>query len=209
VSFYNQSEDGGAVFPTPTIGMMGILDNKKDLMTLNFKQAGDVIYLVGKSVNDISSSEYLVSFHGIKKSGAPYFDLNEELKVHQFINTVISKRLPSSVHDIADGGLYVCLVESCLTGMLGFDVITPATLRKDAFLFGEGQGRVVISITGKLEEVLISEARSAGQEILRLGVVTSAELIVDGARFGDIGECARSYNSVLDGLLNTGPVEVL
>ncbi len=209
VSFYNQSEDGGAVFPTPTIGMMGILDDKKDLMTLNFKQAGDVIYLVGKAVNDISSSEYLVSFHGIKKSGAPYFDLDEELKVQEFITAMISKRLPSSVHDIADGGLYVCLVESCLTGILGFDIITLTTLRKDAFLFGEAQSRVVISITAEQEEIFKGEALAADQEILRLGVVTTGELIVDGAGFGEIGECSRSYNSVLDGLLNTGPVELM
>ena len=78
VSFYNQSSDEGPVFPTPTIGMLGVLENKNHRMSLNFKNAGDSIFLIGESVNDISSSEYLYSFHGIKTSPAPHFDLDVE-----------------------------------------------------------------------------------------------------------------------------------
>ena len=77
VSFYNQSSDDGPVFPTPTIGMLGLMDNPDHRMTLNFKNEGDLIYLVGPSTNDIASSEYLYSYLGIKASPAPYFDFED------------------------------------------------------------------------------------------------------------------------------------
>jgi phosphoribosylformylglycinamidine (FGAM) synthase-like enzyme len=79
VSFYNQSTDGGAVFPTPTIGMLGVLENKYHSMSLDFKNDGDKIYLIGEMREDISSSEYLVNFFDITQSTTPYFDLEEEL----------------------------------------------------------------------------------------------------------------------------------
>src|SRR5205823_2078196 len=81
VSFYNQSSDEGPVFPTPVIGMLGIIDNKSNMMSLGFKKAGDQIFLIGESVNDIASSEYLYSYHQVKNSPAPHFDLDTEFEV--------------------------------------------------------------------------------------------------------------------------------
>ena len=82
VSFYNQTPDG-PVYPTPTIGMVGLLDNVDNKMTMDFKKAGDIIYLVGQSSNDINSSEYLHKIHGVEFSPAPYFDLEEEFALQQ------------------------------------------------------------------------------------------------------------------------------
>ena len=102
VSFYNQNPDG-AVYPTPTIGMVGLLENAADKMTLDFKQTGDVIYLVGASRNDISSSEYLHKIKGIEFSPAPHFDLEEEYEVQAVIKQFIKDKLLQSTHDISEG----------------------------------------------------------------------------------------------------------
>ena len=93
VSFYNQSSDEGPVFPTPTIGMLGILEDPANKMTLDFKKEGDAIYLVGESVNDIASSEYVYSYKGIKATPAPHFDLATEQKLQKAITSLIENKL--------------------------------------------------------------------------------------------------------------------
>ena len=150
VSFYNQSTIGGkdeAVFPTPTIGMLGILDNKNHHTTIAFKEKGHMIYLIGRSQNDLASSEYLYSYHGIKASPAPYFDLEEEVKVQQVVSQLISKNLVQSANDVSDGGLFICLLECAIPRKFGFDITTDAEIRTDAFRFGESQGRIVVTVT--------------------------------------------------------------
>ena len=145
VSFYNQSPDG-AVYPTPTIGMVGVLDNVNDKMTMDFKKAGDVIYLIGQSRNDINSSEYLHKIHGIEFSPTPYFDINEEFSLQQTISALIKNKQILSAHDVSEGGLFITLIESTFNRDLGFKVNTANTsIRKDAYWFGEAQSRVVVS----------------------------------------------------------------
>ncbi|MFN5136171.1 MAG: phosphoribosylformylglycinamidine synthase subunit PurL [Chitinophagaceae bacterium] len=146
VSFYNQSPDG-AVYPTPTIGMVGLLENINEKMTLDFKAEGDVIFLVGKSTNDISSSEYLHKLHKVEYSPAPHFDLEEEFALQQKIAELINKKIITSAHDVSEGGLFTTLLESSFTNNLGFDVVADdSNIRKDAYWFGEGQSRVVVSV---------------------------------------------------------------
>ncbi|NBU05791.1 MAG: phosphoribosylformylglycinamidine synthase subunit PurL, partial [Sphingobacteriia bacterium] len=101
VSFYNQSSYEGPVFPTPTIGMIGILEDKLNQTTLDFKNEGDLIYLVGESKNDISSSEYLYSYHKIKNTPAPFFDLETEHLIQASISKLIKLKLINSAHDIS------------------------------------------------------------------------------------------------------------
>jgi phosphoribosylformylglycinamidine (FGAM) synthase-like enzyme len=113
---------------------------------LDFKQPGDLIYLIGESQNDIASSQYLASYHKITAAPAPYFDIDKEYAMHQVVKELIRHKVVQSAHDVADGGLYVALVESCLPNGLGFDIDSDSSIRKDAFLFGEAQGRVVVSI---------------------------------------------------------------
>ena len=141
VSFYNQSPER-AVNPTPTIGMLGVIDDVKNQMTLNFKSEGDLIYLVGKAQNDIASSEYLSQVHEVKLSPTPYFDLKEEAALQNNVANIIERKLVQSVHDISEGGLFITLLESAMTDNFGFDVIMPAGFRKDAYWFGEAQSRV-------------------------------------------------------------------
>ena len=93
VSFYNQPADGGSVFPTPTIGMLGVLDDIDNMMTADFKQPDDLIYLIGESVNDIASSQYLASWHKILAAPAPYFDMEKEYAMHQVIKQLIQHKI--------------------------------------------------------------------------------------------------------------------
>jgi phosphoribosylformylglycinamidine synthase II len=150
VSFYNQTAkaDGSAapVFPTPTIGMLGVMKDKSLQMTLDFKYKGDLIFLLGTTQNEINSSEYLANIVGTLGSPAPSFNLEEEYQLQQCIKGLIQNSFINAAHDVSDGGLFTTLVEMCLPNDLGFDVVTDSEIRKDAFLFGESQSRVVVSV---------------------------------------------------------------
>lgn len=201
VSFYNQSSDEGPVFPTPTIGMLGVLDNIKTKMTLDFKQAGDLIYLIGESQNDIASSQYLASYHKISASPAPYFDLDKEYEMHQVIKQIIRSELIQSAHDVADGGLYVTLVESAMPQKLGFDIETDEEIRKDAFLFGEAQGRVVVSVKPENQEAFVEFMATSEVEFSLLGTVTSGEFKIDNEDFGSVEPVKNVFDNVLHNIL--------
>ncbi len=201
VSFYNQSSDEGPVFPTPTIGMLGILDNVETLTTLDFKTPGDLIYLIGASRNDISSSEYLASYVKIAASPAPYFNLEEEYAMHQVVKQLIIQKLVNSVHDVADGGLYISLLESAMVNDLGFEISSDDEIRPDAFLFGEAQGRVVVSLSSDQQEAFVELLAASETEFSLLGTVTDGALVVDGSSFGTVLEAKQVYLNVLHGLL--------
>ncbi|MBL7747425.1 MAG: phosphoribosylformylglycinamidine synthase subunit PurL, partial [Chitinophagaceae bacterium] len=111
VSFYNQNPDG-PVFPTPTIGMVGLLEDVATRMTLDFKEEGDIIYVLGNSTNDINSSQYLSKICGVKYSPVPHFELEEEFQLQQKVAALIKAGLIRSAHDISEGGLFVTLCES-------------------------------------------------------------------------------------------------
>jgi len=201
VSFYNQSSYEGPVFPTPTIGMIGIVEDKKHQTTLNFKNEGDLIYIVGEQVNDIASSEYLFSYHKIKNTPAPYFNLEEEYALHKAINSIIKKGVVKSAHDISDGGLFITLFESALHGNSGFEIKSNA-LRKDAFLFGEAQGRAVISISSSDKSVFENELKTAGVPFENIGTVKGKDIVIDGTNYGSVKEFAELYNTSIESKLN-------
>jgi phosphoribosylformylglycinamidine synthase II len=201
VSFYNQSSDEGPVFPTPTIGMLGVMDDLSTLTRSDFRNEGDLIYLIGESKNDIASSQYLASFHKIAASPAPFFDLEKEYAMHQVIKQLIKEKLLVSAHDVSDGGLYIALLESALPNQLGFEVETDEEIRKDAFLFGEAQGRVVVSIKPENQEALVELMATSETEFSFLGTVTSGSLKVDDTDFGSIKEASSVYDNVLHNIL--------
>lgn len=201
VSFYNQNPDG-AVYPTPTIGMVGVLDNIEDRMTLDFKQPGDVIYLIGKSRNDINSSEYLHKLKGVDYSPAPYFDIEEEYQLHQSIKQLIKNKLLQSVHDISEGGLITALLECGFNRGLGFDVQQSATdIRKDAYWFGEAQSRVVVSCTLKNAEEVLSQLNALNIPFEYLGIVTESNIDMEGEYWGHIEEWRELYDTAIERLL--------
>ena len=200
VSFYNQTVTNGVeepVFPTPTIGMIGIVKDKNKIMSLDFKHKGDLIFILGASHDDISSSEYLVSYHGVKASPAPYFNLEEEYAMQQTVKTLINKELINGAHDVADGGLFVTLTEMAIPNELGFDIVTDSEVREDAFLFGEGQGRVVVTVNEDQEDEFLEHMMQSGTNFTLLGHVTKGKMMVDDEHFGFITEAKALFNEAL------------
>ncbi|MFI5150262.1 MAG: phosphoribosylformylglycinamidine synthase subunit PurL [Bacteroidia bacterium] len=201
VSFYNQSSFEGPVFPTPTIGMLGILQDKSNRMTLGFKNEGDCIYMIGDSHNCINSSEYLYSFHKVKNSPAPYFNLDEEYTVHQAVKALIKDKLIQSAHDVSDGGLFVALAESAFVANLGFELNSDKNVRKDAFLFGEAQGRIVVSLRKEEEVKVVDELKKHGVKFSKLGFIQGKEMLVDGESFGNVKSYHEQYDTSLELLM--------
>lgn len=200
VSFYNQTVKDGVevpVFPTPTIGMIGLLEDKSKMMTLDFKQKGDLIFIIGQSHNDINSSEYLATYHGVKASPAPYFNLEEEYQMHQVVHSLIEDRLINAAHDISDGGLFVTLTEMSMPRELGFDIVTDSEIREDAFLFGEGQGRVIVSVDENSEDEFIERMAESNVSFTLLGHVTKGKMMIDDEHFGFIQEAKGLYDNAL------------
>jgi phosphoribosylformylglycinamidine synthase II len=200
VSFYNQNPDG-PVYPTPTIGMVGLLEDINARMTLDFKNEGDVIYVLGKMTGDINSSEYLHRVHEVDFSPAPYFQLDEEYKLQQKLAELINKKLVRSAHDVSEGGLFVTLCESAFNCDLGFSVITNSSIRKDAWLFGEGQSRVTVSVS--LEKTEQFENMLQDMPFEKIGVVTTGEIVIDGDFWGTIDWWQEKYDTAIENYLSS------
>lgn len=197
VSFYNQSSDDGPVFPTPTIGMLGLMEDPAHRMTLDFKNEGDLIYLVGQSTNDIASSEYLYSFRGIKASPAPFFDFDSEWRVQEAIKTSIRNGWLNSAHDLSDGGLFVTLAESAMAGNKGFQILTDDRYRADAFLFGESQSRVVVTVSPEHQKQFEAYLEDTILPFRFLGTVTADSFVIDNASILTLSESHALYDNAL------------
>jgi phosphoribosylformylglycinamidine (FGAM) synthase-like enzyme len=205
VSFYNQAtlkDKVIPVYPTPTIGMLGIVDDHQRVMTLDFKSEGDVIYLLGQSRADIGSSEYLRRVHGVEFSNCPTFNLEEEVQLHGLIRQLIEQSMVQSVHDVSEGGLLVALLESAQAGKRGFEVRRSDTVRKDAWLFGEAQSRVVVSVRPELVAPFEALLESSATSFERIGQVEGTTVLVDGENWGSISDWNQVYDTVLENIMN-------
>lgn len=205
VSFYNQYAHEGTVipvYPTPTIGMLGLLDDYTKMMTLNFKNEGDHIYLIGTSRNDLGSSEYLRTVQQIEYSTCPHFDLEEEYFIQQTVKKSLGLQLLESAHDISDGGVFAALLESAMPGGLGFEVRSNPAVRKDAWLFGEAQSRIIVSVRTEQVEAFERFLQAENAPFESLGVVKSDQVNIDGESWGDISGWQRTYAGVLEEIMN-------
>jgi phosphoribosylformylglycinamidine synthase subunit PurL len=200
VSFYNQSPSG-PVYPTPTIGMVGLLENLENKMSLHFKNEGDVIYLLGKNKEDFNCSEYLHKICGVEYSPAPYFNLEEEFRLHETVSSLIKNKMIFSAHDISEGGLFVTLAESGFFKELGFSVSQQSkTIRKDAYWFGEAQGRVVVTVSANKVNEFESLLKIPFE---KLGAVTSGNINVDNEDWGNISDWKNKYHNAIGKYLNS------
>ena len=206
VSFYNQGPDG-AVYPTPTIGMVGLLDNADDKMTMDFKAPGDLLYLIGESRNDINSSEYLHKLHQVEYSPAPHFNLDEEFAMQQTVASIIKEQLVASAHDVSEGGLLITLMESAFNRGLGFNIQVNIPVRPDAFWFGESQSRVVVSVKGENETAFINRIQASGTPFVKLGTVAEDLININGSDWGSIGQWKNKYDNALSNLLSSHETE--
>ena len=205
VSFYNQSvfkDKTEPVQPTPTIGMIGMIHDLSKIMTLDFKNLNDTIIMLGDHRNDLGCSEYLQYIRGINISPCPYFDMDEELLLQEVVSDLIDKRLIQSAHDVSEGGLFCALVESGIPGKKGFEIQSDALIRNDAFLFGESQSRVVISVAPHLVDSVLEILDNKLIKFHVLGKVTSGSIQIDSVDFGDINTYKEIYQNTIVKTLN-------
>jgi phosphoribosylformylglycinamidine synthase subunit PurL len=183
VSFYNESPDT-AVFPTPVIGMVGLLNDVDDAVTSSFKEPGDAIVLLGRSKGHVGGSEYALMVTGKVAGDAPELDLDYENKLQKLVLELIREKLLHSAHDTAEGGLVVCLAESCFGPLqtLGARISLPADgLRRDFLYFGEDQSRIVISAPVRQVNRILERAKKAGVPATQIGSVLDEPIMkLDG-----------------------------
>ena len=201
VSFYNQSSDGTAVYPTPTIGMVGLVDKPEHITTLDYKEEGDVIFLLGKEIVDIGSSQYLAKYHKVSHSPCPYFDLDEEYLVQATVTKAIENGVVKSCHDISEGGLFIALLESSMGSGLGVDVRTKIEERKDANLFGEAQSRVVVTVDESQAKGFEEFLKGQEQHYRVLGTVSGNRICINDEDFGSIEEFKDIYDTSIESQL--------
>ena len=201
VSFYNQNPDG-AVYPTPTIGMVGVLDTPDNKMTLGFRNEGDIIYLIGNATDDICSSEYLHKIGGVEHSPAPHFDIAEEVEVQKAVAAVIAAKLVVSAHDVSEGGLFITLLESGFAGSIGFAAEQhDKSVRKDAYWFGEGQSRVVVSVNPSKESDFLASFAGTAVAVNKLGIVSGDVVVIDGQPWGNLQTWQQPYDNKIGDLM--------
>jgi len=175
VSFNNENPRG-SIDPTPIVGMVGLIEDVSKIITQDFKNAGDMIFLIGENKEELGGSQYLMHIHGLKKGKCPDLDLNKEKTLHDSILEIINQDLISSAHDCSEGGLAISLAESCLVKIsqkLGANVTLPEyDIRKDAQLFGETQSRIIVSANSENENKIKSICKKHGVPCYKIGKVT-------------------------------------
>ncbi len=205
VSFYNQSvikDRTEPVFPTPTIGMVGLVEKPAHRTTLSFKASGDHILVIGPSPSNIDGSLYVREILGKKLTPCPEFDLDTEFKVHETLTQLINGALISSAHDISEGGLFISLLESAMAESIGFSISLPADVRKDVFLFSESQSRVVITVNDQHLEATEALLTEQGIAFQRLGTTGGSTITVDGTGFGELDQWTDKYQNALSNILD-------
>jgi len=153
VSFYNESPKG-AIYPTPIVGMVGLLDSIEERVTMHFKDEGDLIYLLGRNKEELGASEYLALKEDKIDGYVPEIDLKLEKRVQRLVREAVKEGIIKSAHDCSEGGLAVALAESCFENELGIDVDLKDNISDKALLFGESQSRIVVSIDPADSELL-------------------------------------------------------
>ena len=207
VSFYNESPTG-AVFPTPTIGMVGLVEDvARDATTAAFSNPGDTLLLVSPPGwlfrGDVGASEYLSALHGLTMGVPPHLDLDEERAVQTAVLTAIRAGLVHAAHDVSDGGLLVCLAEGCVFGDMGatVELKNPDGLRTDTILFGEAQSRIVLAVAPEHAEQVAALAVTAGAWASSIGTVGGDRLRItlDGEVLLNtaVADLAHPYNTAI------------
>lgn len=194
VSLYNETK-GEAIYPTPTVAMVGLLENVNLLCTQWFKNSGDVIVLLGKNKNELGGSEYLKLVHKKVTGLPPELDVELEKSVQQTCLKAIESGIIESAHDCAEGGLAVALAECCISGpnLLGATIELDANgVRKDALLFGESQSRIILSLNKRYMDKLEEIACRYDTPLEVIGEVGGDHLLIDNA-----------INIEIKGLFNT------
>jgi phosphoribosylformylglycinamidine synthase len=181
VSLYNENPSG-AIYPTPVVGMVGVLDDVSLHIGMAFGSPDDAIVLLGDNTDELGGSEYLKVVHGLVAGDAPRVDLDGEKALQEAVLEMVAARLLRSAHDCAEGGLAVCLAESAFAGRHGIDARLDDSIEPAPLLFGEAQGRIVVSCARDHADAVLGIANVHGVPARRIGKVTSGEA-EDGPRY--------------------------
>ncbi len=177
VSLYNENAKG-AIYPTPVVGMVGLVHDTDHITTQDFKSAGDVVFLLGETKAELGGSEFQAVVHGVVEGRPPQLDLEVEKKLLGAVLEAIQGGLVRSAHDLSEGGLAVALAESCISGGIGAKVDIASELRPDFALFSESQSRILLSASPEKAEALEKLLAERGVPAARIGVVEGSELSI-------------------------------
>ena len=205
VSFYNET-DGRPIPPTPTIAMVGLLEDIDTHTTQWFKSEGDIIVLLGRTREELGGSEYLALTRGLVRGAPPWIDLAVEKQVQTVCAAAIAEGLVRSAHDVGEGGLAVALAEGCITGPRpGFGAVVEleGAIRLDALLFGESQSRIVLSMRRRNLSRLRELAAEHDVPLTSLGEVRGQRLVIHPLIDVDVSELQRAWSTALPRRLET------
>ena len=180
--------DGAPTIFNLSIGAIAFINDRQLQMTMSFKGKGDMIYMLGNSVDNINSSEYIRNYHKIDDSQPQLVDLDAEIKLMSISQHLISRKLVNSAQNVSRGGLFMALLKSAMVRSFGFDVTTDDEIRKDSFLFGESPSRVIVSVASQREANFIDYMIDSGVPFITLGHVTREEIRVDDNSYGFISD---------------------
>jgi len=205
VSFYNESPDV-AVYPTPTIGMVGLIENLENITTSYFKDKNDLIYLLGIDDEEMGGSEYLKIIHNKVAGDSPKLNLPVEKLLHDSVLSLIENKLIKSAHDVSEGGIAACLAECCIMNeekIIGAKVDVPVKSRKDFTLFSESQSRIVVSVSPdkktKFEEVL----KKLKQPFTNIGTTGGSVLKINEEIKTELEEIADIYFNTITNIMSS------
>lgn len=200
VSFHNESRNR-AIFPTPTIGMLGMIDNLENICQAGFKKEGDFVYILGKNRAELGGSEIVKLFLGDTIGKCPQFDLEEEKKLQETVIKGIQNKIINSAHDCSEGGLSICLAEKSILS----DDNLGADLKIDNLsfgsLFGETQSRIIISVSPAKEIELKNLCDRYGIYYDKLGVVIKNKFKIENVLETTVDDLRNVYERAIPGYL--------
>lgn len=195
VSLYNENAKG-AIYPTPVVGMVGLIHDTDHITTQGFKAEGDLVYVLGETYAELGGSEFQAVVHGVSEGRPPQLDLATEKKLLSAVLKAIQSGLVQSAHDVSEGGLAAALAESCISGNVGASIALASELRSDIMLFSESQSRIVLSISPDHKNSFEQLVQEAGVPFTPVGLVGGNKLSITINGASALEESVEALKSV-------------
>lgn len=200
VSFHNESRNF-AVYPTPTIGMLGVIEDLNKVMSAGFRQSGDLIYLVGNNRKELGGSQFLKLFHGKVAGEAPEISIEEEKQLQKFMLSAIGNGLVNSAHDCSEGGLAICLAEKSILSSNNLGARVDIINVDFGSLFGESQSRIIVSVPVDKEEEFLDLSKENNVSYWKLGEVIHEDFIIGNVISTNITKLREVYENAIPDLM--------
>ncbi len=200
VSFYNESS-GSAIWPTPVIGMLGLLNDHRLRVPTGFPRPGLAVYLLGETFAELGGSEFAEAVLGVVAGQPPRLDLDAEAALLRFLQAAAAETLLASGHDCGDGGIGIALAESAIEGAHGFAVTVPGDLPAHVALFSESASRAIVSVAPEHEVRLTALAADHGVPLSRIGETGGPRVLFDGLFDTTVDELREAYETAIPRLL--------